>query len=299
MQHWIELLADANLQWVLAGTTLLGMISGWLSVFTVLRQQSLLGDVMAHAALPGVCISYLLFGMKSMPIFLMGALLSGLMAAWCIQLIISYSRLRHDAALGIVLSVFFGLGIVLLTYIQQQPDGNQAGIDRFLFGQAASLVNSDVRFIALFAGIAFVVTLIFWRPFKLICFDLNYARSMAVPVKTYHYLLNTLIAAAVIVGIQIVGVVLIAALLIAPALAARYWVKSLRSMIILSTVLGGLSGFAGTIISVAIGDVPTGPVIILVSTCMFLLSALFSPKKGWLRIRRMNGKSKEGNRHVL
>jgi manganese/zinc/iron transport system permease protein len=283
-ESWLSVFSSPNVHWVLLGTMLLGLTSGILSVFAVLRQQSLLGDVVAHAALPGICLSYLLFGVKSVPLFLGGALLSGLLAGFLIQLIVNQSKLRHDAALAIVLSVFFGFGLMLLTYIQQLPNGNQAGIDRFLFGQAASLVLADVRFIALSAVLIGLLVLLFFKQLKTICFDASFAASIGMPVKSLHFLITALIVVIVITGIQIAGVVLDAALLITPALSARYWSKSLTTMVWLSALFGSLAGLLGTATSAVLGDIPTGPVIILYAALIFVLSAIFAPRKGWLAL---------------
>jgi manganese/zinc/iron transport system permease protein len=283
-ESWLSVFSSPNVHWVLLGTMLLGLTSGILSVFAVLRQQSLLGDVVAHAALPGICLSYLLFGVKSVPLFLGGALLSGLLAGFLIQLIVNQSKLRHDAALAIVLSVFFGFGLMLLTYIQQLPNGNQAGIDRFLFGQAASLVLADVRFIALSAVLIGLLVLLFFKQLKTICFDASFAASIGMPVKSLHFLITALIVVIVITGIQIAGVVLVAALLITPALSARYWSKSLTTMVWLSALFGSLAGLLGTATSAVLGDIPTGPVIILYAALIFVLSAIFAPRKGWLAL---------------
>lgn len=283
-ESWLSVFSSPNVHWVLLGTMLLGLTSGILSVFAVLRQQSLLGDVVAHAALPGICLSYLLFGVKSVPLFLGGALLSGLLAGFLIQLIVNQSKLRHDAALAIVLSVFFGFGLMLLTYIQQLPNGNQAGIDRFLFGQAASLVLADVRFIAFSAVLIGLLVLLFFKQLKTICFDASFAASIGMPVKSLHFLITALIVVIVITGIQIAGVVLVAALLITPALSARYWSKSLTTMVWLSALFGSLAGIFGTATSAVLGDIPTGPVIILYAALIFVLSAVFAPRKGWLAL---------------
>jgi manganese/zinc/iron transport system permease protein len=276
----LEFFADANLQWVLLGTTLLGMISGMISVYTVLRGQSLLGDVLAHAALPGICLSYLLFGTKSMPLFFVGALVTGIVASFCIQWITNHSKLKQDAALAIVLSVFFGIGIVLMTFIQQIPNANQVGIQQFLFGQAASLVMSDLYFLATLAVLVLILVFVFFRSFQVLTFDLEFAKSLRMPVQKLNFLLLIMIAIVVILGIQIVGVVLMAALLITPALAARCWSRNMLQMVLLSSMFGALSGFFGTILSVWFGDIPTGPTIVLTSTFVFLISALLNRGKG-------------------
>lgn len=128
---WLQL-QHPNTQWVLAGTLLLGAASGVLGSFVLLRKQSLIGDAMAHSALPGVCLAFLFTGQKSLPFFLLGAALAGLLGTWCIQLISRLSKTKEDSAIGIVLSVFFGVGIILLTYIQQQGREAKAGLILFI-----------------------------------------------------------------------------------------------------------------------------------------------------------------------
>jgi manganese/zinc/iron transport system permease protein len=281
----LSILSSANLHWVLFGTMLLGVVSGLLSVMTVLRQQSLVGDVISHAALPGICLSYIVFGTKSVPVFLFGAIISGLIASLLIQWIVQSTKLRLDAALAIVLSFFFALGIALLSLIQRNPDGNIAGIDRFLFGQAASLVPADLWLIGFCMITVMIIIFAAYKELKIICFHHEYAASIGIPVNKFHFLMIALIAIVVVIGIQIVGVILMVALLITPALTARYWTNRFSKIMILSATFGGLSGGFGTLISVALGDIPTGPTIILTAVGMFILSALFAPARGWLARR--------------
>ena len=132
----IRWMLDPNAQWVLMGCTLLGISSGLLSSFAMLRRRSLLGDALAHASLPGVCAAFLLTGERSIPLFMLGALVAGILGALFIQGITKYSRIKEDTALGLVLSVFFAVGIVLLTRILHSNTGTQSGLDKFLFGQA-------------------------------------------------------------------------------------------------------------------------------------------------------------------
>jgi manganese/zinc/iron transport system permease protein len=290
----MQTLFGINFVWVLVGTGLLGLVSGLLSVYTVLRRQSLLGDVMAHASLPGICVAFLLFGEKSLLLFIVAAVLSGLLAAACIEWIVRYSKLRQDAAMAIVLSVFFGLGMMLLTVIQQSPNGNQAGIDRFLFGQAASLVMSDILLLGT-AGIV-ILLLIIWlfHVLKMVTFDPAFARSVGVRVGAMQYVLTAMVVAVVMLGLQIAGAILVAALLITPALAARFWTSRMSVMLWLSAIFGMVGGLGGTVISTLGGDWPTGPLIVLTSAGLFLLSALFAPRRGWLAQRLRHVRSGGG-----
>ena len=184
-------LQDANTQWVLLGTILLGVASGVLGSFALLRKQSLIGDAMAHAALPGICIAFLLYGTKSIGWFLVGAAISGLLATYFIQAIINHSRIKEDTAIGLVLSVFFGFGIVLLTKIAQSENGNQSGLDDFIFGQAASLVGNDVRVISGIAIVLLVITWLLFKELKLFTFDRQFAKGIGLPTGFLNALLMT------------------------------------------------------------------------------------------------------------
>lgn len=273
---------DANATWVLAGCTLLGISSGVLGSFALLRRRSLMGDALAHAALPGVCVAYLITGARSLPLFLLGALAAGLLGALCIQLVTRYSRVKEDTALGLVLSVFFGFGIVLLTLIQHSARGNQSGLDKFIFGQAASLVGTDVQVMAGCAAVVCVLSAALFKEFKLLCFDAGFARGLGYPTAVLDGLLMLLIVLAVVVGLQAVGVVLMAALLITPAAAARLWTDRLNVMVGLAGLFGALSGALGTGLSAVAQRLPTGPLIVLAATTVFLISLVVAPRRGLL-----------------
>lgn len=275
-------LQNPNTQWVLLGTMLLGITSGVVGSFSLLRKQSLIGDAMAHSALPGVCIAYLLYGSKSLIWFLIGALIAGLISSYIIQVMINHSRIKEDSALGIIISVFFGFGIVLLTYIQHNGAGNQSGLDDFIFGQAASMVGADVQLITIIALILLVIIAIFYKEFKLLTFDPQFAKGIGIPAKFFNGLLLFLIVCSVVIGLQTVGVVLMAAMLITPAISARYWTERLSSMIIISGFIGGVSGAMGTLLSTIMEGMATGPLIIIAATMMFIISLVFAPKRGLL-----------------
>ncbi|PTU26840.1 manganese ABC transporter permease [Bacillus subtilis] len=276
---WLQL-QHPNTQWVLAGTLLLGAASGVLGSFVLLRKQSLIGDAMAHSALPGVCLAFLFTGQKSLPFFLLGAALAGLLGTFCIQVISRLSKTKEDSAIGIVLSVFFGVGIILLTYIQQQGAGSQSGLDSFLFGQAASLVRQDIILIAGISAVLLLLCIVFFKEFTLITFDPAFAKGLGIPVRFLNGLLASLIVGAVVIGLQTVGVILMAAMLITPAIAARYWTERLTGMIVIAGITGGVSGVAGTLLSTTMKGMATGPLIIISATLIFLFSMICAPKRG-------------------
>jgi len=253
-----------------------------LGSFAVLRKQSLLGDAISHAALPGIAIAFLITGAKDSNILLIGALISGLIGTFWIRGIISKTHLKSDTALGLILSLFFGFGMLLLTFIQKQPNANQAGLDKYLFGQAATLVESDVWLMAIVTGICLIVLLLFWKEFKLLLFDADYTQTLGFNTKFIDILITTFIVLAIVLGLQTVGVVLMSAMLLAPAAAARQWTNSLGVMVILAAIFGAFSGVFGTAISASQNNLSTGPVIVLVAAVFVLFSFIFSPSRGLL-----------------
>ena len=294
-------LADANVRFVLFGSLLIGATGGLLGSFAVLRRRSLVGDALAHAALPGVALAYLWTGSKALPVLLTGAAISGVLGVLVMQFIINYTRVKADSAIGIVLSVFFGVGIVLLTHVQRVGTGNQSGLDKFLFGQAASLVDDDLRVMSVLAGFIILAVALFFKEFKALIFDADFLQTLGYSARWIDALLMGLIALTVIVGLQAVGVVLIAAMLITPAVAARFWTEHLHKMVLLAAAFGGLSGVVGTFISSLVPRIPTGPVMVLIATLCFVVSALFAPQRGVLaRWRRQRHNSRrESQQHFL
>jgi manganese/zinc/iron transport system permease protein len=253
-----------------------------LGSFAVLRKQSLLGDAISHAALPGIAIAFLITGTKETNVLLIGALVSGLLGAFWIRSIVKRTHLKSDTALGLILSIFFGFGMLLLTYIQKLPNANQAGLDKFLFGQAATLLARDVWFMASVTFSCLVVLLLFWKEFKILLFDADYAKTLGFNVQLIDILITSFIVIAIVLGLQTVGVVLMSAMLLAPAAAARQWTNSLGIMVILAAFFGAISGVVGTAISASQNNLSTGPVIVLVAAVFVGFSFIFSPSRGLL-----------------
>ncbi len=284
----VELFADYTLRNVALGSALLGMVSGALGCFAVLRRQGLLGDALAHAALPGICIAYLLTQTKAPIVLLLGAAAAGWIAAILLLQIVRHTRISEDSALGIVLSTFFAFGIVLLTFIAKRGSANQSGLDKFLFGQAAALVAEDVMTMAVLGGVALAIVALLYKEFKLLAFDAPFAASLGFNTDWLSVLLTSLIVVAVVIGLQTVGVVLMAALLVGPAVAARQWTNRLGVMVILAALFGALSGLVGALMSVSDEGIPTGPMVILSLTGIVLCSVFFAPERGlvWDAVRR-------------
>ena len=266
------LLHDYTFQVVALGAALLGMASGMIGSFAVLRRQSLLGDVVSHAALPGIAAVFLMTGTKDTVWLLIGALCSGLTATGFIIGVVRYSRVKFDTALALGMSVFFGLGLVLLTYVQKIPNSNQAGLQRFIFGQAAVLLKSDILVIAVTGAVLLALTLLFWKEFKLLSFDPEFARSLGFPTRSLNVLLSAMTVAAIIAGLQTVGVILMSAMLVAPAVAARQWTNRLGVMVGLAALFGAISGVAGTLASSALPKLPAGPAIVVAADVLVLIS---------------------------
>ncbi len=266
---------------VLAGASLLGMAGGLVGSFAVLRRRSLLGDALAHAALPGLCLAFLVVGRRSLPAMQLGALATGLLGIMVVALLRRATRIKEDAAIGIVLSVSFGAGVVLLRYIQNQTTaGSKAGLDAYLFGKTAGMIAADVAFIAAVAALCAAAVGILFKEFKLVAFDAAFAHVQGWPTFWLDLLLLGLIAVSVVISLPAVGVVLTAALLILPGAAARFWTSRLDRLLLVAMLFGLVTGAVGTLISAQVAGLPAGPLIVLVGATLFIFSALMGPRRG-------------------
>ncbi len=290
MEIFRLLFTDYTLGMVAMGSATLGIVSGSLGTYAVLRGQSLLGDAISHAALPGIAIAFLLTGSKTPIVLMAGAGAAGWLATLLIMSVTQTTRIKYDSMLGIVLSVFFGIGLVLLTFIQRRPDATQAGLDTFLFGQAAALVQRDVVTMAALGGTGLVLMVIFWKELKLLSFDPEFGRTVGFPMRRLDVLLTTLLVIAIVIGLQTVGVVLMSAMIVAPAAAGRQWTDRLGWMVVISAALGALAGVSGAVVSSTMQNMPTGPTIVLCMGGIVLVSLLLAPNRGivwrWIRERR-------------
>lgn len=285
---------------VLVGTSLLGASAGLVGSFAVLRQRALTGDALAHAALPGLCLAFIVMGQRSLPAMLLGALLSGLAGIGAISALRRWTRIKEDTAIGIILSVFFGAGIVLSRCIQNMSTtGSKAGLDSYILGKTAGMILQDVVLIAGLAAFCLIILLMFYKEFRVVAFDPSFARVQGWPAGRLDLLLMALIAVAVVIGLPAVGVVLMASLLILPGASARFWTDELDRLLMLATVFGMITGAIGTIISTRYSMLPAGPIIVLTGTTLFLISLFFAPRRGvisrWLlerRVQRQLGQDK-------
>ena len=290
----LELLGDYTLRTVALGAAVLGLLSGALGTFAVLRRQSLLGDALAHATLPGVVLAFMLTQTRSAPVLMTGAALSAAAGALLLMTVVRRTRIKQDAALALVLSVFFGLGTVLLTVLAGTGAVGQSCLDRFLLGQAATLVAADVAAMVVLAALALAVVLVCFKELTVVSFDPGFARTLGYPVGRIELLMTALLVLAIVVGIQTVGVVLMAALLITPAAAARQWTDRLAVMVVLAGVIGAVSGVTGAVVSATTANLPTGPLIVLVATAIFLVSL----PTGHLRRRLLAREGSGFRRHM-
>lgn len=278
-----------NIKYVVFGTTLLSISSAVVGCFTFIKKKSLVGDVISHAVLPGICISFMASGSKDPFLLIIGAFFSGWLAILVMDAITQNTKIKEDAATGLSLSVFFGVGILLMTYIQHSGNAAQSGLDTFLFGKAAALVGKDLMAFSIIAAIVLITVFLFYKEFKLISFDPQFARVIGLPIKRLETILTSITVLAVVTGIQAVGVVLMAAMLITPAAAARFWTNRLSRMILLASIFGAFSGISGAYISYSAPSMPTGPWMVMILSIIALISFFFAPGKGivvrqWRRI---------------
>lgn len=276
----MEIFSDHTFLTVSFGTLLLGIISGVFGSFAVLRRQSLLGDGISHCSLLGAAAAFLVTGERENSALLTGALISGGIAAALIFLLIKKTKLKFDAALATVMSVFFGAGTVLMTVAQKLPNAAQAGIEAFIYGQASSVLKSDVILILICGAVMILITLLLWKEFKLFCFDRDFASQLGFRCEIINFVLSFLTVVTIMLGIRIAGAVLMSAIMIAPAAAARQWCERLWLMVTLAALFGGMSGYLGAYFSSAVRNVPTGPAIAVFACSFAVLSILFAPKRG-------------------
>lgn len=260
---------------VCIGTTLLGITSGAVGSLIVLKKESLLADAIAHSALIGVLISYLITGKRELELLLVGAFVSSLFSSIIIKEVVKKSKIKYDTALAIVIAIFFGLAIVILTFIQKTPLENKAGLENFIYGEATSMTLRDVKIIALFSMLILLVIIFNFSKIKIVIFESDYATVIGINTKIIQILLNFLIILGIIIGIQSVGVILVSAIMVAPTLVVRKWIKSLKAQVVLSGLVGGVSAIVGTVLSVMLEGIPTGPLITVVLSVTVFVSLIF------------------------
>jgi manganese/zinc/iron transport system permease protein len=272
--------SDPNIRYVVIGSILLTGSSAIVGSFTFLNKRALVGDAIAHAVLPGICLGFILAGTKNPIALIGGAFVTGWLSLVLVDWITRRTRIKEDTAIGLILSVFFGIGILMLTVIQKSGNASQSGLDHFLFGKAASLVGEDLYVFAAVAIILLIAVFLLFKEFSLLAFDKDYAKSIGLPVRSIELVLTSLIVLAVVIGIQAVGVVLMAAILITPAAAARFWTDKITVMFLLASFFGAFSGLSGAYISYIAPAMPTGPWIVIVISFIAFISFFFAPRRG-------------------
>ncbi len=273
-------LQDPSVRTALAGSALLGVSCGLLGSFIVVRKMALMGDALSHAVLPGVALGFLWNMSKDPVAIFVGATIAGLLGAMTVGAIRQTTRLKEDTILGLVLAAFFAVGICLLTMIQRLPSGNQSGIDKFMFGQAAAIGARDVLLMAIITTLIVLSILVLYKEFLATSFDAGFARSLGWPVQILHYFLMMLLAFAVVIALQAVGVVLVSAMLITPAAAAYLLTDRMGRMLLLAALFGMLAGAFGAFFSFLRPSLPTGPFMVLGASFVFALAFCFSPSHG-------------------
>ncbi len=271
---------DPSILWVVLGITLLGVGSAYVGTFSFLDKKALLGDAISHAVLPGICLGFILAGEKN-PIYIVtGAFLSGGLATFLSSWLKKNTKLSEDSIIATILSVFFGVGIVLLTALQKSGNPEIAGLNTFIFGNAIGISETDLM---IYAGLSLTIILVLsllLKEFRLMVFDPSFGKAIGFPISGIRFIFNVLMILAVVIGIQAIGVVLMAALLITPGAAARFWTDRLNPLLILAASFSIISGILGTYISFVIPQMPTGPWVVVFLSLFALISFLFSPKTG-------------------
>ncbi|WP_121061387.1 metal ABC transporter permease [Chachezhania antarctica] len=274
-----------NATLVAVGAMLLGVAAGMTGSFLYLRKRALVSDAISHATLPGVGLAFIVMVAlgadgRNLPGLLLGSALSAWAGLLCLGWLVRRTRLAEDAAIGAVLSVFFGFGIVLLTVIQTMSSGRQAGLENFLLGSTAGMLRMDALVIAGGGALILLAIFILRRPMLEVAFDPEYAAARGLNVDRVDLAMMGLVMAVTVVGLKIVGLILIVALLIIPSVAARFWTDRADHVVLIGGILGGLAGYTGAAISAAVPNVPTGPIIVLIAFGLFALSLLFAPGRG-------------------
>jgi manganese/zinc/iron transport system permease protein len=278
---------------VMLGTALLGATAGVIGSFAVLRRRALVGDMLSHAALPGICLAFLLIQSRNFFGLSLGALATGLLGIALVTLLVRWTRTKEDAAIGIVLSTFFGAGIVLLTVIQKsQTGGNKAGLDRYLLGEVAGISRQDIQIIAAAAVGCLIVVTLLYKEFQLLSFDQDFSAAQGWPTFALDLVMMGTLAIVTIVGLPICGVILMAAMIILPGAAARFWTNRLGTMLWIAAASGALAGVVGTFFASPLpsrwlqtpllgsGLLPPGPLVVLSAAAIFIFSMLFAPRHG-------------------
>lgn len=280
-------LQDYNTRVVVIGTALLGLAAGLSGTFMLLRKRALMGDALSHATLPGIGLAFIVmssFGAtgKYLPGLLLGAALTGALGVGCVLLIRRFSRVKEDAALAIVLSTFFGLGVAILGVVQKMQTGHAAGLESFIYGKTASMLASDAKLIAVAAAAITAACVLLFKEFAALCFDDEFAAAQGWPVVALDSGMLALVLLVTVIGLQAVGLILMIAMLVIPPAAARFWTHHLPTMLVVSACIGAFSGLFGAALSALVPRLPAGAIIVVTAAATFGVSFIFGPARGAL-----------------
>ena len=279
--------AGYNAALVAVGAMLLGIAAGVAGTFLFLRKRALVSDAVAHATLPGIGLAFIVMVLlgwdgRNLVILMLGATVTAVLGLFAVEWISRRTRLAEDAAIGAVLSVLFGFGVVLLTIIQTLSAGRQAGLESFLLGSTAGMLFADAVVILIGGSIAVALVVLLRRPMTMVSFDPEFAQSYGISVRSLDLLIMALVTAVTVIGLKIVGLILIVAMLIIPAVAARFWTNRTDRVVVVAGLIGGASGYIGSAVSASAPSLPTGPIIVLVCFVLFVVSLFFAPNRGVL-----------------
>lgn len=277
---------DPTILRVLIGTFLIGVTAALVGTFTFLQKKALIGDALSHSILPGIILAYVYSGKREIWILFLGALIAGWFASYQIGWILKRTKLKTDAAIAVVLSTFFALGLIGLSLLQSHPKG-QAGLSDFLFGKTAAISTSDIQQFAVIS--VAIIGVIIWKyhTFASISFNSDFMKTRGFSLNWNSFLLTTLTILAIAMGIQAVGVVLMSALLIIPVATARMFTYHLKVLMLLAVIFGVSSAILGSFISLSAVNMPTGPWIIMVLCGFMIVGAVWR----WMSERKKERRS--------
>ncbi|MDV3168096.1 MAG: metal ABC transporter permease [Candidatus Phytoplasma stylosanthis] len=279
-----ELLKTYTTLKIFIGSFLLGISSGILGIFIILKKKALVGDALSHTVLPGIAIFYIIFQSTNELIIWFGALSSSILSLILMEIIKKYSKIRSDTILSLILASFFGLGNILIAYAQKgTEDCSIAVLEKFILGQIALISKENIISIGILTFLTIFTVALLWKEFKVFAFDEFFAKSIGLNNVLINLILNTLLIGLIVISLKITGIILTSAFLIMPGVAARQISDKLSTNIIIASVMVFLSSFIGIIINLIIKDVPTGPIIIVINTIFIILTCLFSPKYGIIK----------------
>lgn len=274
----MAVLMSYDFQVVALGTMFLAIASAIVGSFSVYKGQSLIGDAIGHAAFPGIVVAFMLFQSRNVILLTLGAIVAGAVAYQTILLFDTHSKIKLDASLAIVLTGFFGLGMVLKSYIQGHPAYShisQSGLKGYIFGAAAYITKSDVKNIIMVSIFVLLLFFIFYKELVISTFDKQYSKSVGIKVHLINLVMLIMMITLISLGLKSVGAILIASFLIFPCICANQHSKKLKSVLLIAAFVGAVSSIFGSYLSTAVKGFSTGPVIILCMGTITLLSMVF------------------------